>query len=81
MSEQRGYRRPSQSSYAKGGWWVANFAELVGGAIGFALGFLLLVASELVAPRLDLGFVPFVTTIVGALGLRALVKRPAKPGG
>jgi hypothetical protein len=79
MKEQIGrYRRPGQSSYAKGGWWVANFAELVGGVGGFVVGFLLLVASELVAPQLDLGWVPFVTTIVGAFGLRALVKRPPR---
>lgn len=70
-----GYRRPSQSSYTKGAWWMANFAELAGGIAGFAIGFLLLVIGELAAPRLDLGWVPFVTTLAGALGLRALVKR------
>jgi len=74
-----GYRRPSQSSYASGAWWMANFAELAGGVLGFAVGFLLLVAGELAAPRLDLGFMPFVTTVVGALGLRALVKRRPTP--
>jgi hypothetical protein len=71
-----GYRRPSRSSYARGGWWVAHFAELLGGIAGFAIGFLLLMAGELAAPRLDLGWVPFVTALAGALGLRALVKRP-----
>lgn len=70
-----GYRPPSQSSYARPGWWVAHFAELLGGILGFAIGFLLLVVGELAAPRLDLGWVPFVTTLAGALGLRALVKR------
>jgi hypothetical protein len=75
MNQQRGYRRPGQSSYARTGWWVAHFAEVLGGIAGFAGGMLLLAVGEMVAPRLDLGLVPLVTTVVGALGVRALVKR------
>jgi hypothetical protein len=76
MKEQIGtYRRPSQSNYAKPSFWAGHAAELIGAVAGFALGFILLLLFGYLAPNSDLGWVPWITMLVGALGTRAVVLR------
>ena len=74
------YRRPGESSYARVGWWAGHGAELVGAIAGFVVGFLVLMAVGAVAPRAEVGWIPWLTMVVGALGLRWLVRRQFTSG-
>jgi len=69
------YRRPSQSSYARGTWWLAHGIELIGAVGGFVSGMLLLMLAIAIAPNSDLGWLPWVMTLVGGLSLRAVIRR------
>lgn len=74
-----GYRRFSQSSYASGAWWVAHFAELLGGILGFMTGWALWLLIVLFRPGVDLEWLPFLLAAAGGLGLRAIIRRQAAP--
>jgi uncharacterized membrane protein len=69
------YRPPRESSYAKAGWWTAHLGELAGAIGGFLFGFLLLLGISVIYPDNELGWIPLVTLVVGALGVRAVVRR------
>jgi hypothetical protein len=72
---QRRYRRPHESSYARGSWWATHGAELAGAIGGFLVGFLVAFGVEVIAPAADLGWLPWLTMVAGALGLRWAVRR------
>lgn len=69
------YRRPSESNYAKVSWWAGHGAELVGAVAGFVVGFIVLLIVGAFAPDAEVGWIPLVTLVAGALGLRAVISR------
>lgn len=71
----RRYRPPSDSSYAKLGWWATHAAEVAGAVTGFIIGFILGVLLETIAPAGNYGAVPWIGLLVGAFGLRYVVRR------
>ena len=75
MNEPTRYRRPSESSYARGSWWTSHAAELIGAIAGFLVGFVIGAVLQVVAPAVEVGWLPWLTMIVGALGLRWAVGR------
>jgi hypothetical protein len=82
----RRYRPPQDSNYARLGWWAGHGAELVGAVAGLIVGFILGVLLEAIFPAGNFGWVPWLTLVVGAFGLRAAVRRqfnqqrPPTPG-
>jgi hypothetical protein len=75
MNQPTRYRRPSQSNYARGSWWAGHGAELIGAVAGFLVGFVVLLGIGAVAPEAEVGWIPLVTLIAGAFGLRAAIGR------
>lgn len=76
MNEHIGkYRPPSESGYAKVSWWAAHGAELIGAVAGFIIGFIVLLVVGAFAPDAEVGWIPLVTLVAGALGLRAVIGR------
>jgi dolichol kinase len=75
MSEPTRYRPPSQSAYTRVSWWAGHGAELIGAVAGFLVGFVILLVVQAFTPSDAVGWIPLVTLVVGALGLRALVGR------
>jgi hypothetical protein len=71
----RRYRPPRESNYARLGWWAGHGAELVGAVAGLVAGFILGVLLEALFPAGNFGWVPLVGLVVGAIGLRYVVRR------
>jgi uncharacterized membrane protein YdcZ (DUF606 family) len=71
----RRYRPPRQSSYAKPGWWAGHSAEVIGAVTGFIVGFIVLLVIQVVAPAAEVGWIPWLTLLAGAFGLRYVVGR------
>jgi preprotein translocase subunit Sss1 len=75
MEQPTRYRRPSESAYTKGAWWAGHGAELIGATAGFAIGFVILLLVQAAAPGAEVGWIPLATLVIGAFGLRTLVRR------
>jgi hypothetical protein len=67
------YRPPTQSSYARGRWWLAHLGELVGLVIGAAVG---LVIGALLGAG---GWGFWIGALAGGFGLRRLFAGPRPP--
>jgi hypothetical protein len=67
---QRRYRPPHQSNYARGSWWATHAAELAGALGGFLIGFVVAFAVEVTTPAVSLGWLPWLTMLAGAVGVR-----------